>query len=131
MLSPEVISKTEKSMPCFSRQFTWERLMRGTGKKRYGIYPRREKKAHYKKSKEIRRKDGLSIDTRPGSYWNNREEVGHVEIDLVITNKAKGHNYWILTDRKNQNEIIRLIKDKRSETIHESLKELLQKGLSP
>ena len=54
----------------------------------------------------------------------NREEVGHFEIDLVILNKTKGEQLLTLTDRKTRYEIVRLIKDKRAESVHEVLKKL-------
>lgn len=122
-LSPEVISR-KKGMPCFSTIYSWieKGWIKGICKKDL-IYPRKRKKTFHKKTKDIRKRGGLSIDLRP-KVIENREEVGHFEIDLVILNKTKGEQLLTLTDRKTRYEIVRLIKDKRSESVHEVLKKL-------
>lgn len=122
-LSPEVISQ-KKGMPCFSTIYSWieKGWIKGICKKDL-IHPRKRKKTFYKKTKDIRKRGGLSIDLRP-KVIENREEVGHFEIDLVILNKTKGEQLLTLTDRKTRYEIVRLIKDKRAESVHEVLKKL-------
>ncbi|MDU1044045.1 IS30 family transposase [Peptoniphilus rhinitidis] len=122
-LSPEVISQ-KKGMPCFSTIYSWieKGWIKGICKKDL-IYPRKRKKTFHKKTKDIRKRGGLSIDLRP-KVIENREEVGHFEIDLVILNKTKGEQLLTLTDRKTRYEIVRLIKDKRAESVHEVLKKL-------
>ena len=122
-LSPEVISQ-KKGMPCFSTIYSWieKGWIKGICKKDL-IYPRKRKKTFHKKTKDIRKRGGFSIDLRP-KVIENREEVGHFEIDLVILNKTKGEQLLTLTDRKTRYEIVRLIKDKRAESVHEVLKKL-------
>ena len=122
-LSPEVISQ-KKGMPCFSTIYSWieKGWIKGICKKDL-IHPRKRKKTFHKKTKDIRKRGGLSIDLRP-KVIENREEVGHFEIDLVILNKTKGEQLLTLTDRKTRYEIVRLIKDKRAESVHEVLKKL-------
>lgn len=122
-LSPEVISQ-KKGMPCFSTIYSWieKGWIKGICKKDL-IHPRKRKKTFHKKTKDIRKMGGLSIDLRP-KVIENREEVGHFEIDLVILNKTKGEQLLTLTDRKTRYEIVRLIKDKRAESVHEVLKKL-------
>ena len=57
---------------------------------------------------------------------NNREEVGHYEIDTVILRKEKGQCLLTLTDRKSRYEIIRLIEDKTVKSVNKALKEVLK-----
>ena len=68
---------------------------------------------------------GKSIEEKPKEI-NNREEVGHYEIDTVILRKEKGQCLLTLTDRKSRYEIIRLIEDKTVKSVNRALKEVLK-----
>lgn len=87
------------------------------------------KKKHKKyapRIKEIRKKKGRSIDER-SEVINNREEVGHFEIDTVIGVRESSPCLLVLTDRKTRFEIVRLIKGKKSEYVIEELKKIAKK----
>ena len=87
-------------------------------------YARKRKKKEKEEVKRVRIL-GKTIEERPKEI-NNREEVGHYEIDTVILRKEKGQCLLTLTDRKSRYEIIRLIKDKTVKSVNKALKEVLK-----
>lgn len=87
-------------------------------------YARKRKKKEKEEVKRLRIL-GKTIEERPKEI-NNREEVGHYEIDTVILRKEKGQCLLTLTDRKSRYEIIRLIKDKTVKSVNKALKEVLK-----
>ena len=87
-------------------------------------YARKRKKKDKVEEKRVRIL-GKSIEERPKEI-NNREEVGHYEIDTVILRKEKEQCLLTLTDRKSRYEIIRLIEDKTVKSVNKALKEVLK-----
>ena len=87
-------------------------------------YARKRKKKEKEEVKRVRIL-GKTIEERLKEI-NNREEVGHYEIDTVILRKEKGQCLLTLTDRKSRYEIIRLIKDKTVKSVNKALKEVLK-----
>ena len=87
-------------------------------------YARKRKKKEKEEVKRVRIL-GKTIEERPKEI-NNREEVGHYEIDTVILRKEKGQCLLTLTDRKSRYEIIRLIEDKTVKSVNKALKEVLK-----
>ena len=89
------------------------------------IYPRKPKKVSRALHKENFRRFGQSIDERP-DYINERTEIGHFEIDTVVLTREKNQCLLTMTDRKSRYEIIRLIKDKSSKSVNETLSTLIK-----
>mgnify|MGYP000959500745 FL=1 len=87
-------------------------------------YARKRKKKEKEEVKRVRIL-GKTIEERLKEI-NNREEVGHYEIDTVILRKEKGQCLLKLTDRKSRYEIIRLIEDKTVKSVNKALKEVLK-----
>lgn len=87
-------------------------------------YARKRKKKEKEEVKRVRIL-GKTIEERLKEI-NNREEVGHYEIDTVILRKENGQCLLTLTDRKSRYEIIRLIKDKTVKSVNKALKEVLK-----
>ena len=87
-------------------------------------YARKRKKKEKEEVKRVRIL-GKTIEERPKEI-NNREEVGHYEIDTVILRKEKEQCLLTLTDRKSRYEIIRLIEDKTVKSVNRALKEVLK-----
>lgn len=88
----------------------------------------KRKKHGYQPVRRIAHPELPSITQRP-EYINSREEPGHWEMDLVVS-CTKGHGAILtMTERTGRFEIIRKLKDKKSETIREALKELKKKGV--
>ena len=87
-------------------------------------YARKRKKKEKEEVKRVRIL-GKTIEERLKEI-NNREEVGHYEIDTVILRKEKGQCLLTLTDRKSRYEIIRLIEDKTVKSVNKPLKEVLK-----
>ena len=84
----------------------------------------KEKKKEKAGEKRVRAL-GKSTEERPKEI-NNREEVGHYEINTVILRKEKGQCLLTLTDRKSRYEIIRLIEDKTVKSVNKALKEVIK-----
>lgn len=87
------------------------------------LYPRKEK-ARKKKASSSFKPAGQSIEERPHSI-DNREHIGHFEIDTVIQTRARNECLLTLTDRKSRYQIIRLIPDKSASSVNQALKKLL------
>lgn len=123
--SPEMISKTKlDGKISTSTIYYW--INKGFfGLKRSVLnYARKRKKKENSEKRRVRIL-GKSIEERPKEI-NNREEVGHYEIDTVILRKEKGQCLLTLTDRKSRYEIIRLIEDKTVKSVNKALKEVLK-----
>lgn len=88
------------------------------------IYPRKQKASRPVRSKRFRG-FGKSIDERP-EHINERTEIGHFEIDTVVLTREKNQCLLTMTDRKSRYEIIRLIKDKSSQSVNEALSALIK-----
>ncbi len=87
-------------IPGVSNESLWEKRKRG--KKHKKVYRQR------KRALPI----GHSIENRP-EQADERTEVGHWEIDLVVGGKGKGPAVLLtLTERKTRKQIIRKLKDK-------------------
>lgn len=122
--SPEMISKTKiDNKISTSTIYYW--INNGFfGLKRSILnYPRKKKKNPHKEKRE--RILGKSIEERP-NYINDRVEIGHYEIDTVILTREKGNCLLTLTDRKSRYEIIKLIDDKTSKSVNNTLKEIFK-----
>lgn len=122
--SPEMISKTKiDNKISTSTIYYW--INNGFfGLKRSILnYPRKKKKNPPKEKRE--RILGKSIEERP-KYINDRLEIGHYEIDTVILTREKGNCLLTLTDRKSRYEIIKLIDDKTSKSVNNTLKEIFK-----
>lgn len=122
--SPEMISKTKiDNKISTSTIYYW--INNGFfGLKRSILnYPRKKKKNSHKEKRE--RILGKSIEERP-NYINDRVEIGHYEIDTVILTREKGNCLLTLTDRKSRYEIIKLIDDKTSKSVNNTLKEIFK-----
>lgn len=87
-------------------------------------YPRKNKINNNSKEK-IERILGKSVGERL-DYINEREKIGHFEINTVILTKEKGNCLLTMTERKSRFEIIRLIPDKTIKSVNNALKEILK-----
>ena len=67
-----------------------------------------------------------SIEERP-QVINDREELGHWEMDLVVSCQQKPAALLTLTERKNSEETIIKVKDKKAATIRAAIDELERK----
>lgn len=126
--SPEIISQLP-DMPSCVTIYTW--IYKGwiTDISRKDlIYPRKQKRDKPNEKRPPRKANALSIEQRPQEI-NDRQEVGHFEIDLVILNKTRGQQLLTLTDRKTRYEIIRLIPDKTADSVNEALMTVKQNYL--
>ncbi len=123
--SPEVISRHD-DMPSTSTIYSW--VYKGWIKgitRQHLLYPRKVKASKRDVKRLPRKPHALSIEQRP-DVINQRLEVGHFEIDLVILNKHRGQQLLTLTDRKTRYEIIRLIPDKTAKSVNSALREIKQ-----
>ena len=121
-ISLEVIHQEIKSVLCLRTLYNW--IASGILSVAYHelLYPQ------YKKPKKQRVTQpkhtlGLSIEERPESI-NERSEYGHWEIDTVLLTKEKGECLLTLTERKTRLEIIRLIPDKTTQSVNQTLREM-------
>lgn len=71
---------------------------------------------------------GTSIEERPASI-NDRSEFGHWEIDTVVGKKGKSETALLtLTERMTRKEIIRKIPSKTSESVQNTINELVNES---
>lgn len=122
-ISCEIISQID-GMPCFKTIYNWiyKGWINGISKKNL-IYPRKPKTKYKKVGDKPKKENALSIEDRP-DYIDNRSEIGHYEIDLVILTKNKGRQLLTLTDRCTRHEIIRIVKDKSADSINREIKKI-------
>ncbi len=84
------------------------------------------KKKRYKrgiKNKRIRKIGGKSIESRPEEV-NNREKLGHWEMDTVIGKRETKKCLLVLTERKTRKQIIRKIESKTSISVIKELNKI-------
>lgn len=86
----------------------------------------KRKKRGYEPVRRIAHPKLPSITDRP-AWINDREELGHWEIDLIIGKGNTGPVLLTLTERKSRREIIRKLKNRKAETIRKELKALKTK----
>lgn len=77
------------------------------------------------KEKRIRRLGGKSIDQR-AQIINNREEIGHFEMDTVIGKRENSSCLLVLTDRKSRFEIIRKLNSKTTKEVIRTVKDIVK-----
>lgn len=84
-------------------------------------------KKKYKKISKTSKKNLLnrSIEERP-EYINNRSEIGHWEMDCVVSGRGKKVALLVLTERKTRQIIIRKLENKSQECVANEL-DLLEK----
>ncbi|QMI85763.1 IS30 family transposase [Carnobacteriaceae bacterium zg-84] len=123
--SPEMISQLP-DMPSCTTIYTWVYKGWITGiSRKHLLYPRKHKPLKSNEKRPPRKTNALSIEQRPQEI-NERKEIGHFEIDLVILNKKRGQQLLTLTDRKTRYEIIRLIPDKTAQSVNIALTSIQQ-----
>lgn len=69
-----------------------------------------------------------SIEIRP-EYINQRSELGHMEMDLVVSGKKGRSALLTMTDRKSRREIIRKLPNKEAASVIEALRSLRKVGI--
>ncbi|NEW66897.1 IS30 family transposase [Carnobacteriaceae bacterium zg-84] len=123
--SPEMISQLP-DMPSCTTIYSWvyKGWISGISRKLL-LYPRKHKPIKFNEKRPPRKANALSIEQRPQKI-NERKEIGHFEIDLVILNKKRGQQLLTLTDRKTRYEIIRLIPDKTAQSVNTALTSIQQ-----
>jgi IS30 family transposase len=127
-VSLEVIHQEIKAVVCLRTLYNW--IASGILSVAYHelLYPQ------YRKPKKQRvmqpkRPLGLSIEERAEDI-ESRSEYGHWEIDTVLLTKERGECLLTLTERKTRLEIIRLIPDKTTYSVNQSLREMDFSALS-
>ncbi|NEW62038.1 IS30 family transposase [Granulicatella sp. zg-ZJ] len=123
--SPEMISQLP-DMPSCTTIYTWVYKGWITGiSRKHLLYPRKHKPITSTEKRPPRKANVLSIEQRTQEI-NERKEIGHFEIDLVILNKKRRQQLLTLTDRKTRYEIIRLIPDKTAQSVNTTLTSIQQ-----
>ena len=90
------------------------------------IFPYRKKKKVKRKKQQIQKRypKGTSIEERPEKI-DNREEVGHWEMDSVVGPQGEGSKtLLVLTERKTRKEIIRRVDNHTSQEVVKTLNRL-------
>lgn len=83
-------------------------------------------KANHTNKKKIVRIGGLSIDERP-KYINNRDELGHWEIDSVVgLREGSDKSIMTLTERKTRVNIVCLLASKTNNNVIKELKKIIK-----
>lgn len=129
-MSPEVIAYKIKQEDTFKIKIHWKTIYNYIDKKiievkrkdlTYGEYVKKEKEK--KEESEIRKynKKGKTIHDRPKEV-NEREEIGHWEMDLVEGLKGKKEPYLlVLSERKSRLEKIIIIDNKTQKNVIKAL----------
>ena len=86
---------------------------------------KKDRKKKNKKEKTIRRQGGKSIEQR-SEIVNNREEIGHFEMDTVIGKRRSSACLLVLTDRESRLEIIRKIESKTIKNVVRTVKNIVK-----
>jgi IS30 family transposase len=91
-----------------------------------GIKKARIKRKHHSKRKTwLQNKNRKKIKDRPVKA-NNRIELGHFEIDLIVGSSITSHKSILtLTDRKSRKNYARFCKDKSADEVYKKLKEII------
>lgn len=79
-----------------------------------------------KKAKRIKKSGGRSIEERSESI-DNREEVGHWEMDTVVGKKGSKACLLVLTERVSRKEIIIKLPEKKAIYVVEALKQIRER----
>ena len=90
---------------------------------RSNLIYKKKLKPSKKIGKRIIKNGGESIERR-GEEINERRELGHYEMDTVVSGKGKKSCLLVLTERVSRKEIIRKIKDKSSKSVIEAIEGL-------
>ena len=90
---------------------------------RSNLIYKKKLKPSKKIGKRIIKNGGESIERR-GEEINARRELGHYEMDTVVSGKGKKSCLLVLTERVSRKEIIRKIKDKSSKSVIEAIEGL-------
>ena len=90
---------------------------------RSNLIYKKKLKLSKKIGKRIIKNGGESIEKR-GEEINERRELGHYEMDTVVSGKGKKSCLLVLTERVSRKEIIRKIKDKSSKSVIEAIEGL-------
>ena len=86
---------------------------------------KKSKRKKLLKEKEIRKQGGKSIEQRSATV-NNREEIGHFEMDTVVGRRGTSSCLLVLTDRKSRLEIIRKLKSKTIKEVVRAVKNIIK-----
>lgn len=128
--SPEVIANAIDNSEEYELKLHWKTIYNYIDKNileverkdlTYGNYNKRSKEK--KQENEVRKlnKSGKTIHDRPIEI-DNREELGHWEMDLVEGLKGMSEPYLlVLSERKSRKEKIKLLPDKTQESIKKAL----------
>lgn len=87
---------------------------------------KKSNKKYKTRDKSIRKLGGTSIEER-SEVINNREEIGHWEMDTVVSGKGYKSCLLVLTERYSRKEIIIKLKDKTSDSVIKALTRLKNK----
>lgn len=87
------------------------------------IYQKKKKKSVKREWKRVSKNGGESIEKRADAI-NLRQELGHYEMDTVVSGKGFKTCLLVLTERVSRKEIIIKIKDKSSASVIEAIKGL-------
>ena len=124
--SPEVIANAIEKSEEYKIKLHWKTIYNYIDKNileierndlTYGNYNKKVKEE--KKENEVRKlkKAGKTIHDRPIEI-DNREELGHWEMDLVEGRKGMSEPYLlVLSERKSRKEIIKLLPDKTQNSV--------------
>lgn len=124
--TPKMIVKAKKLPISISTIYYWIYKGKHNLSTKYILYKRVKKVKEKKKASPNYIKYGKTIDERPIEI-NNREEIGHYEIDTVLLTRAKNNCLLTLTDRKTRHQIIRLLPNKTADAVNTCLKNILCK----
>lgn len=89
------------------------------------IYKKKEKKKRKAEKRKLKR-GGESIEKRSEEI-ESRTELGHYEMDTVVSGKGGKSCLLVLTERVSRKEIIEKLKDKTSESVIKALEGLKRK----
>lgn len=85
---------------------------------------KKDRRKRLPKEKRIRKQGGKSIEQR-AQIINNREEIGHFEMDTVIGKRGSASCLLVFTDRKSRLEIIRKLKSKTVKEVVKAVKNIV------
>lgn len=88
------------------------------------IYKKKREVSSKRKRNSIRKKGGKSIDER-SEVINNREEIGHWEMDTVVGKLGTLGCLLVLTERRSRKQIIRKLENKQSSTVVNAVRGIL------
>jgi len=128
--SPEVIANAIENSEEYKIKLHWKTIYNYIDKnileieRKDLVYGNYQKKSKEKKEENVIRKynkQGKTIHDRPAEI-DNREELGHWEMDLVEGLQGMQEPYLlVLSERKSRKEIIRLLPNKRQESVIKAL----------